>query len=89
MNFLISGAMGFIGSNFVNFYQDKYPESKIVVLDKKDYCASEENITNKSIKVIIGNILDQQLVTNILYDHEINIVIHFAAESHVDNSFNN
>ena len=86
---LISGALGFIGSNFVNFYKDKYPESKIVVLDKNDYCSSEENITDKSIKVIIGDILDQQLVTNILYDHEINIVIHFAAESHVDNSFNN
>jgi dTDP-glucose 4,6-dehydratase len=89
MNFLISGAIGFIGSNFVNFYQDKYPESKIIVLDKKDYCSSEENITNKSIKVIIGNILDQQLVSNILYDNDIDIVIHFAAESHVDNSFNN
>ena len=86
---LCTGALGFIGSNFVNFYQNKYPESKILVLDKKDYCSSVKNITNDSIKVIIGDILDLQLVTNILYDHEINIVVHFAAESHVDNSFNN
>jgi len=89
MNFLISGALGFIGSNFVNFYQDKYPDSKIVVLDKKDYCASEENITNNDIKIVIGNILDLDLITKILYENQINIVIHFAAESHVDNSFNN
>jgi len=88
-NMLISGALGFIGSNFVNFYKEKYPECNIVVLDKKDYCASEENIANKSIKVVIGDILDQSLVSRILFDNKITMVIHFAAESHVDNSFNN
>lgn len=86
---LCTGSLGFIGSNFVNYYKDKYPECNIVVLDKKDYCASEENITNKNIKVVIGNILDLGLISNILYENKINIVIHFAAESHVDNSFNN
>jgi dTDP-glucose 4,6-dehydratase len=88
-NFLVTGALGFIGSNFVNYYQDKYPKSKIIVLDKKDYCASEQNITNNNIKIVIGDILDQDLVSKILYDNEINIIIHFAAESHVDNSFEN
>ncbi len=86
---LISGALGFIGSNFVNYYQDKYPETKIVVLDKNDYCASIENITNSKIKIVIGNILDFKLVSSILYENKIDMVIHFAAESHVDNSFNN
>lgn len=88
-NMLITGAIGFIGSNFANYYQDKYPDTKIVVLDKNDYCSSMENITNSSIDIIIGNILDLELVTKILYENKINIVIHFAAESHVDNSFNN
>lgn len=89
MNFLCTGSLGFIGSNFVNYYQNKYPESKIVVLDKNDYCSSIKNITNDSIEIIIGDILDINLITKILYDNEIDIVIHFAAESHVDNSFNN
>lgn len=89
MNYLISGALGFIGSNFVNYYQNKHPESKIVVLDKLDYCSSRQNITNDSVEVIIGDILDMRLITKILYDYEIDIIIHFAAESHVDNSFNN
>lgn len=86
---LITGALGFIGSNFANFHQNKYPDSKIVVLDKKDYCSSEANITNSSIKIVIGDILDIDLVTKILYDNKIEIIVHFAAESHVDNSFNN
>ena len=58
----------------MNFYKDKYPDCKIVVLDKNDYCSSIENITDKSIEVIIGDILDLQLVTKILYDNQINIV---------------
>ena len=89
MNYLITGGLGFIGSNFVNFYKNKYPESKIVVLDKNDYCSSIKNITNDSIEIVIGDILDINLITKILYDNEIDIVIHFAAESHIDNSFNN
>lgn len=89
MNYLCTGALGFIGSNFVNYYQDKYPDCKIVILDKKDYCASEQNITNSDVKIVIGNILDKELVSKILYENEINIIIHFAAESHVDNSFEN
>ena len=89
MNYLCTGCLGFIGSNFVNFYKNKYPGCNIVVLDKNDYCASEENITNKSIKIITGDILDLDLVSKILYDNDINIIINFAAESHVDNSFNN
>lgn len=104
---LITGALGFIGSNFVNFYSEKYPQVKIVVLDKGDYCSSVQNITNSdvivldkseyyvavasnpTIKIIIGDILDQELIKKILYDEKIDIVIHFAAQSHVDNSFDN
>ena len=89
MNFLVTGALGFIGSNFVNYYAGKYSEVKIIVLDKCDYCASVKNITNPTIKIIIGDILDQDLVKKILYEEQIDTIIHFAAESHVDNSFGN
>lgn len=106
MNYLITGALGFIGSNFVNYYHRKYPEIKIIVLDKIDYCSSLQNITGEyiffdgidsyrestsddKIKIIKGNILDEEILFLILNKEEINIIIHFAAESHVDNSFNN
>src|ERR1044071_8071453 len=89
-NMLVTGALGFIGSNFVNYYSEKYPDIKIVILDKKDYCSSEENITNPSkIEIIIGNIMDKDLVRSILYSNQIDTIIHFAAQSHVDNSFYN
>jgi len=90
MNFLVTGALGFIGSNFVNYYSKKYPNVKIIILDKCDYCSSIENIDKSDIiKIIVGNILDKELIQKILYDEQIDTIIHFAAESHVDNSFNN
>ena len=73
-NFLITGALGFIGSNFVNFYANKYPHVKITVLDKCAYCSSVLNITVPSVKIIIGDILDQELVKKILYEDQINII---------------
>lgn len=88
MNFLVTGALGFIGSNFVNYYKTKYPKTKMIILDKKDYCASELNITVDA-EIVIGNILNQELITYLLYEHNIDTIVHFAAESHVDNSFTN
>lgn len=88
---LVTGALGFIGSNFVNFFASKYPETNIIILDKNDYCSSIQNINtiNANVKIIIGNILDTELVTSILNDNAVNTIIHFAAQSHVDNSFCN
>jgi dTDP-glucose 4,6-dehydratase len=88
---LVTGALGFIGSNFVNFFASKYSETNIIILDKNDYCSSVENIdvTNKNVEIIIGNILDTDLVASILNKNNIDIIIHFAAQSHVDNSFCN
>jgi len=89
MNYLVTGALGFIGSNFVNYYLEKYPGIKIVVLDKCNYCSSISNITDSRAEIVIGDILDKDLVKNILYKHQIDTIVHFAAESHVDNSFGN
>ncbi len=91
INLLITGGCGFIGSNFINyiFEKNKY---NIINLDAMYYCADENNVNehirkSKNYKFIKGNINDKQLVKNILIDHKITKVIHFAAQSHVDNSF--
>lgn len=87
---LVTGALGFIGSNFVNYFAGKYPNISIIILDKKDYCSSTQNVHAKdNIEVIIGNILDSKLVADILEKNSIDTVVHFAAQSHVDNSFCN
>lgn len=90
-NLLITGGCGFIGSNFINyiFYFKKY---NIINLDAMYYCASENNIldeirNSQYYHFIKGNINDKDLVRNILRDFNIKYVIHFAAQSHVDNSF--
>lgn len=92
MNLLVTGCCGFIGSNFVNSYFDTNPEAIIVNIDAMYYCASEENI-RKDIreslryKFVKGNLCSYDLVYNVLQMYNINIVIHFAAQSHVQNSF--
>jgi UDP-glucose 4,6-dehydratase len=90
-SYLITGALGFIGSNFTNHLAKKEPKSKFIILDKLDYCSSIKNIdeTLKNIEIIIGNILDQELVIKLLKDNNINYIVHFAASSHVSNSFFN
>ena len=94
MNLLVTGCCGFIGSNFVNFYFKKNKEVKIVNLDAMYYCASENNI-DKDIRrsnryhLVKGNLCLFDLISNILEIYQIDTVIHFAAQSHVQNSFDN
>lgn len=90
--FLITGALGFIGSNFVNYMSLKYPHARFIILDKKDYCSSMENINKLSshnTEIIIGDIQNNELIYYILTKYEIDTVVHFAAQTHVDNSFYN
>lgn len=87
---LITGGLGFIGSNFTNQLAELYPRSKIIVLDINDYCASEDNIhKTDNIEIVIGDIKDADLVKYLLEHHKIDTIVHFAAQSHVDNSFKN
>ena len=94
MNILVTGGCGFIGSNFINYILDKYPKYNIVNLDVLYYCASINNIkdtikNSNNYTFIEGNINDFNLVKYIIKVNNINCIIHFAAQSHVDNSFNN
>ena len=90
-NILVTGAAGFIGSNFAEYFVNKYPEYKIVVLDKLTYAGNMNNLNNviNKITFVKGDICDFDLVLDLFKKYDINGVIHFAAESHVDNSIKN
>ncbi|MCG8552233.1 MAG: dTDP-glucose 4,6-dehydratase [Desulfobacterales bacterium] len=89
-NLLVTGGAGFIGTNFVYYWLDKYPEDHIVVLDALTYAGNKANLTeaekNPKFEFVHGNILDQPLVETLLENHNIDTIVHFAAESHVDRS---
>ena len=88
MNILFTGGCGFIGSNVINFFCKKYPNSNIYNIDKLDYCSSKKNVGSFSNYTFIkGDINSTDLVTFILNNYQIDYILHFAAQSHVDNSF--
>ncbi|KAK9818087.1 hypothetical protein WJX72_006893 [[Myrmecia] bisecta] len=90
---LITGGAGFIASHVVLRLVHKYPDCKIVVLDKLDYCASLRNLESvagkANYKFVKGDIQSADLVNFVLQDDNIDTVMHFAAQTHVDNSFGN
>jgi dTDP-glucose 4,6-dehydratase len=92
MNLLVTGGCGFIGSNFINYYFHKSDFNTIVNLDAIYYCANETNV-NEDIRkdhkyvFIKGNLCDDEKMDSILKKYNITHVIHFAAQSHVQNSF--
>mgnify|MGYP001034778316 CR=1 FL=1 len=87
---LVTGGYGFIGSNFINFLLEKYQDYNIVNLDSLTYAADKKNIYQANLDsrylFIRGDICDKDLIKKIFHDNDITDVIHFAAESHVDNS---
>lgn len=88
---LITGGAGFIGANFIRYYLDACPEAKLINLDKLTYAGSNNNladIDSDNLLFIRGDIGDYDLVLNLLKKYEINTIINFAAESHVDRSIN-
>lgn len=88
MRILITGGAGFIGSNFVLYMADKYPDYDLINLDALTYCANLSNLNSleekSNYEFIHGNILNEELVDKIVSD--VDVVVNFAAESHVDNS---
>lgn len=87
---LITGGAGFIGSNFVPYFCEKYPEYKIINLDKLTYAGNLENLRScenmSNYSFVQGDICDADLVEKLFRENDVRGVIHFAAESHVDNS---
>ena len=89
-NLLVTGGCGFIGSNFINYMLDTYNDITIVNVDKLDYCSDINNVYHKErYKLVVTDINNSYNLNNILESHNIDSVVHFAAQSHVDNSFGN
>jgi dTDP-glucose 4,6-dehydratase len=90
MNILVTGGCGFIGSNFINYILKKDTSIKIFNIDCLNYCANVSNVnSHPNYKFIKGNITSKDLILHILNEYAIDAIIHFAAQSHVDNSFDN
>ena len=90
MTVLITGGAGFIGSNFIVYFLNKYPNNKIINIDKLTYAGELSNLNevknHKNYTFIKGDICDRPLIEKLFDEYDFNGVIHFAAESHVDNS---
>jgi len=90
MRILVTGGAGFIGSNFTNYWLKNHTKDNVIVLDALTYAGSlknlEESQGNKQLTFIKGDICDFELVKKILTKYDIDIIVHFAAESHVDRS---
>ena len=89
---LVTGGCGFIGSNFINHYHVTHPTVKIVNVDRLDYCASEDNVdtpVGSWYTFYACDITNADTMKYILRRHKPDAVVHFAAQSHVDNSFGN
>ncbi|WP_456325407.1 dTDP-glucose 4,6-dehydratase [Desulfonauticus submarinus] len=96
MKILITGGAGFIGTNYIYYLFEHYPDITVINLDKLTYAGNLINLEPIQKKwggekyfFIHGDIVDKELVLTILKKYEIEIIINFAAESHVDRSINN
>lgn len=86
---LVTGGAGFIGANFVHHWRRRKANDEIIVLDALTYAGNRANIEGvEAVELVVGDICDTQLVTRLLIEREIDTIVHFAAESHVDRSIN-
>ncbi|OUN61682.1 dTDP-glucose 4,6-dehydratase [Ligilactobacillus salivarius] len=89
-NIIVTGGAGFIGSNFVHYVVNNHPEVHVTVLDKLTYAGNKENLAGlpeDRVKLVVGDICDKELVDKLVQNAA--AVVHYAAESHNDNSLRN
>ena len=89
-NILVTGGCGFIGSNFVHYVVNNHPEVHVTVLDKLTYAGNKENIAglpSDRVELVVGDICDKELLDKLVSGHD--AIVHYAAESHNDNSIAN
>ena len=89
--YLVTGGAGFIGSNYIHFLMRKYSNRiRIINLDALTYCANRENVREyegiSNYEFIEGDVCDEELIAKILKENDIDYVVHFAAQTHVDRS---
>lgn len=93
MNILVTGGAGFIGSNFIYYELENYPDDKIICVDKLTYAGNIENLNkaflNKNFTFVKADICDREKMYQLFCDEKPDIVLNFAAESHVDRSIEN
>src|SRR5699024_1419655 len=89
-NLLVTGAAGFIGANFVHHWLAGHPSDRLLALDAMTYAGNPANLdgldTYAGYRFVHGDIRDRVLVESLLRDEQIDTIVHFAAESHVDRS---
>jgi dTDP-glucose 4,6-dehydratase len=87
---LITGGAGFIGSNFTHYYLEKHPEDQVMVLDRLTYAGNLDNLkdleNNENYWFIEADIADAKIINNLFERERFDIVVNFAAETHVDRS---
>lgn len=90
MNILITGGAGFIGSNFIHYMLEKHPDDNLINLDLLTYAGNIHNLDdvkdNPHYHFVKGNIVNRELVTHLVHEFNIDHIVNFAAESHVDRS---
>lgn len=89
-NIIVTGGCGFIGSNFVHYVVKNHPEVHVTVLDKLTYAGNKENIAGlpeDRVQLVVGDICDKELLDKLVPGHD--AIVHYAAESHNDNSIAN
>ena len=90
MRLLVTGGAGFIGSHFIRYMFEKYPDYYIINYDKLTYAGNLENLASiqntENYKFIRGDINNEELLEYVVSTYEVEIIVNFAAESHVDRS---